>query len=83
MVELWLTHVRYGCASLMDLKATTYMVSVENSGFRGGGLTLKNAIWEAARPTIEAWTGMKLQPTSLYGIRVYTEGAILAPHVDR
>jgi prolyl 4-hydroxylase len=26
---------------------------------------------------------MKLQPTSLYGIRVYTAGAILAPHVDR
>ena len=26
---------------------------------------------------------MKLEPSSLYGIRVYTEGAILAPHVDR
>lgn len=59
------------------------MVGIENAGLRGGGMTLKNKIWEAARPTIEAWTGMKLQPTSLYGIRVYTEGAILAPHVDR
>ena len=44
---------------------------------------MKNSIWEAARPTIEEWTGMKLQPSSLYGIRMYTEGAILAPHVDR
>ena len=26
---------------------------------------------------------MELSPTSLYGIRVYTEGAVLAPHVDR
>jgi prolyl 4-hydroxylase len=59
------------------------MVSVENNQLRGGGKTLKERIWEAARPTLEAWTGMKLQPTSLYGIRVYTEGAILAPHVDR
>lgn len=38
---------------------------------------------QPVRPTIEEWTGMKLQQTSLYGIRVYTEGAILAPHVDR
>jgi prolyl 4-hydroxylase len=59
------------------------MVNVENSKLRGGGSHMKNKIWEAARPTIEAWTGMKLQPSSLYGIRVYTEGAILAPHVDR
>jgi prolyl 4-hydroxylase len=63
--------------------APTYMVSVENSGLRGGGQSMKDKIWDAARPTIEAWTGMKLQPTSQYGIRVYTEGAILAPHVDR
>ena len=64
-------------------KAPTYMVSVENTGLRGGGQRFKQKIWDAARPTIEAWTGMRLQPTSLYGIRVYTEGAILAPHVDR
>lgn len=63
--------------------APTYMVSVENTGLRGGGIQMKNSIWEAARPTIEEWTGMKLQPSSLYGIRMYTEGAILAPHVDR
>lgn len=44
---------------------------------------MKNKIWEAARPTIEEWTGMKMQPSSQYGIRVYTEGTILSPHVDR
>jgi hypothetical protein len=64
-------------------KAPTYMVNVEIRGLRAGGSSMKNKIWEAARPTLEAWTGMKLQPTSLYGIRIYTEGAILAPHVDR
>jgi len=26
---------------------------------------------------------MEQQPSSLYGIRVYTEGAILSPHADR
>mmetsp|Transcript_4391 Transcript_4391/g.12590 ORF Transcript_4391/g.12590 Transcript_4391/m.12590 type:complete len:419 (+) Transcript_4391:2024-3280(+) len=61
----------------------TYMVSVENSKLRGGGQAFKKKIWDAAKPTLEQWTGMELAPSSLYGIRVYTEGAILAPHVDR
>jgi prolyl 4-hydroxylase len=64
-------------------KAPTSMVSIESSKLRGGGQLFKRQIWDAARPTIEAWTGMKLQSTSVYGIRVYTEGAILSPHVDR
>jgi len=57
--------------------APTYIVDV------GDDSQLEKSIWEATRPTIEEWTGMKLEPTSLYGIRVYTEGAILSPHVDR
>ena len=32
---------------------------------------------------LEEWVGLELTVTSLYGVRVYTEGAILAPHVDR
>ena len=32
---------------------------------------------------LEAWAGTPLVPSSLYGIRIYTQGAILAPHVDR
>ena len=63
--------------------AETRMVSVEDSNLEGGGYHLKDKVWAAARDTIEKWTGMELQPTSLYGIRVYTEGAILSPHVDR
>lgn len=63
--------------------APTYMVSIEDTGLRGGGQSLKKDVWEAARETIEEWTGMELIPTSQYGIRVYTEGAILSPHVDR
>ena len=89
-------------------------MSVENGGLRGGGTKLKNSLWEAARSTMEEWTGQELTQCSLYGmwfvfqtsispinswddltfsvffsdineegIRVYTEGSILAPHVDR
>jgi hypothetical protein len=29
------------------------------------------------------WTGQQLAECSLYGVRVYKEGAVLATHVDR
>ena len=61
----------------------TKMVSVENSGLRGGGYGLKQKIWDAARDTISEWTGQELTECSLYGIRIYYEGSVLASHVDR
>jgi prolyl 4-hydroxylase len=59
------------------------MVSVEDSSLLNAGMQLKQQIWAAGKSTIEEWTGMELKPVSMYGIRVYTEGAILNPHVDR
>eukprot|EP01042_Synura_sphagnicola_P000631 gene631-692_t len=64
-------------------KSPTYMVSLEDSNLRGSGNGLKRRIWDAMRPTLEEWVGHKLKETSIYGIRVYKEGAILATHVDR
>lgn len=32
---------------------------------------------------LQEWTGQQLAECSLYGIRIYKEGAVLAPHVDR
>ncbi len=63
--------------------APTYMVSVEDGRLRGGGSMIKNRVWNAAQSTLEEWTGQELTKCSLYGIRVYTEGSILATHVDR
>lgn len=59
------------------------MASIENESMDGGGYALKQMIWNAARDTISEWTGQQLAECSLYGIRVYKEGAVLAPHVDR
>lgn len=61
----------------------TEMVSVEDRTLRGGGYTLKQKIWDAAKETISEWTGEELTQCSLYGIRVYHEGSILSTHVDR
>ncbi len=66
-------------------ESPTYMVSVEQDHLEGGGQSLKDAIWDAAIEGVAKWTGgvAKLRPVSLYGIREYTEGSILSPHVDR
>ena len=59
------------------------MVSVDDPTLTGGGPELKDAIWNMAADIIQEWTGQRSVPTSLYGVRVYYGGAILAPHVDR
>lgn len=69
--------------NLTSYIAPTYMVSVEDSENDGGGKELQEAIWDAAKKGIEEWTGMEQVASSVYGIRVYTDGAILNPHVDR
>lgn len=45
--------------------------------------TLINQIQEQIKPILEEWTGQHLSPVSTYGIRMYHNGSILAPHVDR
>lgn len=60
----------------------SYMVNFEDKSLRGG-FDVKKQIWDAVKPILEEWTGKELTPTSLYGIRVYKEGAVLATHVDR
>lgn len=71
-----------GATIVNSWDAPSYMVSFEDPEFVGG-IRVKEQIWEGMRPVIEEWTGHKLQPTSLYGIRIYTEGSVLATHVDR
>jgi prolyl 4-hydroxylase len=61
----------------------TLMVSVENSALRGGGYALKQKIWNEVKKIISEWTGEEVTQCSLYGIRMYNEGAVLSPHVDR
>eukprot|EP01038_Epipyxis_sp_PR26KG_P008652 gene8652-11695_t len=47
------------------------------------GYAVKIKIWEEVKPIIEEWTNKSLLQTSLYGIRVYKNNAVLATHVDR
>jgi hypothetical protein len=43
----------------------------------------KERISNLVQGVLEQWCGVPLIETSLYGIRVYRKGSILAPHVDR
>ena len=53
----------------------------------GGGALhqsfLNQNLWDEAKKVLGEWTGQELTQCSLYGIRVYHEGSILATHVDR
>jgi len=59
------------------------MVAVEDETLIGGGMELRDRIWNTANDIIQEWTGQDSFPTSVYGVRVYKHGAILATHVDR
>jgi len=59
------------------------MVNIEDKDLEGGGFELRQTIWDISKDTIQEWTKENLVPSSLYGVRVYKEGAVLAPHVDR
>lgn len=58
------------------------MINLENPSFRGG-FDVKKKVWDGVKPILEEWTGHKLEPTSMYGIRVYSDNSVLATHVDR
>jgi prolyl 4-hydroxylase len=62
----------------------TYLVRiVEEKGLRGEGQVLAQSIWEATRNIMQEWCKQELEEVSMYGIRVYTEGSMLNPHVDQ
>ena len=82
LLHLRLHHVK-GNTYTNNWVTHSKMVSVEDKGLRGGGYALKQKIWDAAKTTISEWTGQELTQCSLYGVRVYYEGSVLAPHVDR
>lgn len=86
--ELW----GKGDMTCNSWEAEQRMVSLENRdlrSIRGGskkemdGYAIKDVVWDAVQEIATEWTGQALRPCSLYGIRVYHEGSVLSPHIDR
>ena len=44
---------------------------------------LQSQVYSNIRPILEDWSGVELEPTSLFGIRVYSHGTLLLNHKDR
>ncbi len=44
---------------------------------------LRQEIHDTMKPLMEAWCGKTLEPTFVYGIRIYKDKAVLKPHRDR
>jgi len=43
---------------------------------------LNYEVLHALKPMFEEWAGVELEPTSVYGVRVYRDGSILRDHLD-
>lgn len=53
--------------NLWDVPST--FVQLEDDSLVGGGREIQDLVWEEARLVLEEWTGQKLKPVSLYGVR--------------
>ena len=63
-------------------EAPSYLVNFEDRSLRNG-MRIRGEIRKTVQDILEDWVKLKLSSTSVYGVRIYTEGAILTPHVDR
>lgn len=79
VLEAWDT----GNTAVNHWESPTYRVKVEDGSLQGGGPTLVQQVFDGVRDIMSEWTGQHQVPTSVYGIRIYKTGAVLAPHVDR
>lgn len=61
----------------------TYVIDIHKTQNGGGGIQLTRPINEVVGDIVEEWVGRKLKPVSVFGIRMYKNGSILSPHVDR
>jgi len=60
----------------------TYLLPLAQESLPGGGYALDQHVINEVRAVLEEWTGQRLVETGIYGIRVYTSGSILAPHLE-
>lgn len=74
-----------GNTILNHWSSPSYLVPIlkNNNSVRGHGSQLAKAIWDETKMLMQDWTGQELEHCNMYGIRVYTEGSIVNPHVDR
>ncbi|CAJ1935071.1 unnamed protein product [Cylindrotheca closterium] len=79
VIETWDS----GDIAVNHWESPTYRVPLEDTSMEGGGPILMQQVYDGIRDIMSEWTGQYQVPNSVYGIRIYKQGAVLAPHVDR
>lgn len=90
VLNFWITnqHEAYteywpeGSTYVNHWESSPAVVRVDNHTL-GGGDELTSQVWDSLRPILSEWTGQHLTEASMYGIRIYKAGSVLATHVDR
>jgi hypothetical protein len=55
------------------------LISLDDDQLEGGGPELRQQIQSLAKSLLQEWSGQELSLVSLYGVRLYHNGSILAP----
>ena len=58
-------------------------IKIQDQRYPMGGPDLAASVSDEVRKVLEEWTGQFLSGSSVYGIRIYHNDSILAPHTDR
>lgn len=78
-----------------QLQNETHDISMENIAYNNHWISstkmlhlssapkLRKLIYDTIQPIVESWSNIEVTPSSLVGIRIYTSGSVVAPHVDR
>ncbi|KAL3929917.1 MAG: hypothetical protein SGBAC_011995 [Bacillariaceae sp.] len=78
VLEVWDS----GNTAVNHWESPTYRVPIEDSAM-STPTTLMQQIYDGLVDIMSDWTGQYQIPHNIYGIRIYQQGAVLAPHVDR
>lgn len=79
---------RHGASHLEHEHIPGDFVYTKDKGKKGSSLInlseeLRQSIHDVMKPLMEEWCGKTLEPTYVYGIRVYHDNAVLKTHRDR
>ncbi|KAL3801833.1 hypothetical protein HJC23_001229 [Cyclotella cryptica] len=63
-------------------KAYSRLMDIDDAYYNQSGEHLRTIVWDETRPVLEQWAGVELSPSALYGIRVWSNHAVVPPHLD-
>lgn len=63
-------------------KSNSRLLDIDDEKYNFSGEKLRTLIWEEIKPVLEQWSGLELSPSSLYGIRFWSNHAVVPPHLD-